>query len=61
MNRITSYLNINETAIRTPIAMRADRQLRQDAEAMLRDFAFVLKMTQRVKAEILAEKESIAA
>ena len=39
-----------------------DRQTRkkQRAEAILRDLAFVLKMTQQVRAEIDTEKESEA-
>ncbi len=35
-------------------------QKRLQAEAILRDLAFVLKMTQRVHEEIVAEKESEA-
>ena len=58
MNRITSYLTANDTSSRTLIAQRTERRLRRDAETMLRDFAFVLKMTERIKADILAEKES---
>ena len=33
-------------------------QLRADAERSLRDIAFVLKMTERVRAEIEAEEEA---
>lgn len=36
--------------------VRADAHLRAEAEDILRDIAFVLKMTQRVKSEILANK-----
>ena len=36
----------------------AKTQLRAGADAMLRDIAFVLKMTQKVRAEIDAGKES---
>jgi hypothetical protein len=32
-------------------------QMRADADSMLRDIAFVLKMTQRVRDEIEAEQE----
>ena len=60
MNRITSYLPANETAARTPKAPRPELRHRREADAMLRDFAFVLKITEQIKAEILAEKESIA-
>jgi hypothetical protein len=35
-------------------------QLRVDADAILRDLAFVLKMTQQVRDEIETEKESEA-
>ena len=37
---------------------KARTQLRQDADAMLRDIAFVLKMTQKVRDEIDTNKES---
>ncbi len=36
---------------------QARTQLRADAETMLRDIAFVLKMTQRVRDEIEADQE----
>jgi len=35
-------------------------QLREDADAILRDVAFVLKMTQRVREEIESEKRAEA-
>ncbi len=36
---------------------RPGRQLRMETEAALRDMAFVLQLTQRVKEQILEEKE----
>ena len=36
---------------------RPTQKLREDADAMLRDMAYVLKLTQRVKESILEERE----
>ena len=58
MNRITSHLSQSQPRLQGHPALRAERKLRLDVEQMLRDMAFVLKMTQRVKAEILAENSS---
>ena len=58
MNRITSHLSQSQPVSQGHPALRAERKLRLDVEQMLRDMAFVLKMTQRVKAEILAENSS---
>jgi hypothetical protein len=55
MNRITSHLSQIESRTQGHPALRAERKLRHDVDAMLRDMAFVMKMTQRVKAEILEE------
>ncbi|MBX9681505.1 MAG: hypothetical protein K2X38_22350 [Gemmataceae bacterium] len=54
MNRISSYLPENriEAALSNPLLKAASR-MRKDAEATLRDMAYVLALTQRVKAEIL--------
>lgn len=54
MNRINAYYPKSQTPAVRPTT--ADKRLRRDAEAMLRDIAFVLKMTQRVKSEILASR-----
>jgi hypothetical protein len=58
MNRITSQLSQSQPRTQGHPALRAEKKLRLDVERMLRDMAFVLKMTQRVKAEILAERSS---
>ena len=55
MNRITSHLSHRQLRPQGSPALRAERKLRLDAESMLRDMAFVLQMTRRVKAEILEE------
>ena len=52
-NRISRYLP--ETS-ESRIEVRAERRLKRDVEAMLRDLAFVMKMTERVKSEILEGK-----
>src|SRR4051794_7816489 len=57
MNRITSYLSHTEITVSHP-ALKAERRLRQDAETLLRDMAFVLKMTQRIKKEMLEDNET---
>ena len=59
-NRISRYLPETETRQGHP-ALRAERKLKGDVEAMLRDMAFVMKLTQRVKAEILDENEPVTA
>ena len=56
MNRISRYLP-EATTSRPPLD-RADRRLKRDVDAMLRDLAFVMKMTQRVKTQILEDRES---
>ena len=43
-----------------PNSRQARPQLREDADAMLRDLAFVLKMTQRVRDDMEREKETEA-
>jgi hypothetical protein len=57
MNRIFN----NKAAIRKPLHVnplqRPGRQLRIETEAALRDMAFVLQLTQRVKEQILEEQE----
>ncbi len=56
MNRIfrpASKSQIPSKAI--PVVCHPIRRLRQDAEAILRDVAFVLALTRRVKAEIVEE------
>jgi hypothetical protein len=58
MNRITSQAPNCESQAQGHPALRAERKLQRDVETMLRDIAFVLKMTRRVKAEILAEQSS---
>ena len=58
MNRITSQMPNSQPQAQGHPALRAERRLERDVETMLRDIAFVLKMTRRVKAEILAERSS---
>jgi hypothetical protein len=59
MNRIISHLPTSpQNRTQGHPALRAERKLRLDVESMLRDMAFVLKMTQRVKAEILNENSA---
>lgn len=54
MNRITPYLPENriEAIVRNPL-LRASARMRRDVEATLKDMAYVLALTQRVKHEIL--------
>jgi len=58
MNRITSQMPKSQPQTQGHPALRAERKLQRDVETMLREIAFVLKMTRRVKAEILAESSS---
>ncbi|MEI7685162.1 MAG: hypothetical protein WCL32_09055 [Planctomycetota bacterium] len=58
MNRISSHFPQTQTKTQGHPALRAERKLQMDTDAMVRDMAFVLKMTQRVKAEILEETAS---
>ena len=44
--------------VKPNIRNQRQTQLRDDADAILRDIAFVLKMTQRVRDEIEAEEEA---
>jgi hypothetical protein len=55
-NRISRYLP--EVTTSRPPLDRADRRLKRDVDAMLRDLAFVMKMTERVKSQILEDRES---
>jgi hypothetical protein len=55
-NRITNYLPESPTTGHP--MLKAERRLRREVESMLRDMAFVMKMTQRVKAQILADNET---
>jgi hypothetical protein len=48
----------NATNVQTQTAQARRTQLRKDAEEMLRDMAFVLKMTQRVREEMKSEQKS---
>jgi hypothetical protein len=54
-NRISRYLP--EASTSRP-QLQADRRLKRDVDAMLRDLAFVMKMTERVKSQILEDRES---
>jgi hypothetical protein len=58
MNRITAHLSNSQARTQGHPALRAERRLRLEVERMLRDMAFVLKMTSRVKAQILAENST---
>jgi len=62
MNRISSHFPQAQPQTQGHPALRAERKLRMDVDSMVRDMAFVLKMTQRVKAEMFDEtsKESLA-
>jgi hypothetical protein len=54
MNRISSYLpQTNET--KGHPMLKAERRLQRDVEVALREVAFVLAMTLRVKREMLEE------
>jgi hypothetical protein len=49
--------DLESTAVQTPSPSRlryVEAQLRSDADAVLREIAYVLKLTQRVKQDILA-------
>lgn len=56
MNQNEKYSNGSATQPQNK--QRRQTQLRKDADEMLRDIAFVLKMTQRVRAELNAEQEA---
>ena len=52
----TNLQNFPQDTQTTPsFARQRQTRLRADADAILRDMAFVLKMTQRVKAEMFEE------
>ena len=55
---MTQNLPIEAVKQATPSHWQTRTQLRADADQTLRDIAFVLKMTQRVRAEIVAEEEA---
>ena len=63
MNRIFNHERSSTTA--TPqsanAARRPDQRLRDEAESILREMAFVLAMTRRVKAEIVHQRDLIEA
>ncbi len=58
MNRISSMMSPKVVNAHAQRLLKADAQLRQETQDRLRDMAFVLKMAQRVKAQILAERIS---
>jgi hypothetical protein len=60
MNRVFSFDRSSDIASSNsavPHAGRSSQRLRNDAEKILRDVAFVLAMTRRVKSEILESRE----
>jgi len=62
MNRIAAYLPENriEAALSNPL-LKASARMRRDTDATLRDMAYVLALTQRVKAEILESHDHASA
>jgi hypothetical protein len=51
--------NLNERSVAiTPINQPSRAKLRVEADQMLSDIAFVLKMTQRVRAEMNVDEEA---
>jgi hypothetical protein len=50
--------NLEQTAQMPGRPLNRQTQLRADADRMLREIAFVLKMTQRVREEMDAEQEA---
>lgn len=59
MNRIfaTNRMTQPSTSGKATPRLRATQRSREDVEDMLRDIAFVLAMTRRVKSEILESRE----
>lgn len=63
MNRISSHFENNQPKAKNqqnPL-YRPTARLNADAETMLRDMAYVLKLTQQVKQEILESNNEILA
>ena len=63
MNRIFPRQTIPQDALQQTknVRLRPTQRLRDDAEAMLREIAYVLQLTRRVKAEIRQEREFVEA
>jgi hypothetical protein len=62
MNRIVPRLfNRAAAAIASQSCRRTTARLRDEADAMLRDIAYVLQLTRRVRNEILEENRAEAA
>jgi len=59
MNRIFNNNSASVPSINNNPMHRPGRQLRQETETMLRDLAYVLQLTRRVKEEILEEREEV--
>ena len=56
----TNLQNFPQDTQTTPsFARQRQTRLRADADAMLRDMAFVLKMTQKIRDEIHSEQEQL--
>jgi hypothetical protein len=59
MNRPIFHRRPDETFVSVNPLHRPARQLRQETESMLRDMAYVLELTRRVKGQLLEEKEAV--
>lgn len=56
MNRIAAHVSPAPAVSHDHPALRAEKRLSRDVESMLRDMAFVMRMTQRVKTQILKDR-----
>lgn len=54
----TNLQHKSHVQMKPNVRSQRQTQLREDANAILRDLAFVLKMTQKVRAEIETEQKS---
>jgi hypothetical protein len=59
MNRTSFHRGPDETFVSVNPLHRPARQLRVETELMLRDMAYVLELTRRVKEQLLEEKEAV--
>ncbi len=59
-NPVSLHLSAVPSTALGPVACRIDPELRQQGEDLLRDLAFVLHLTRKVKRQILAEESLLA-
>ncbi len=61
MSQVTLLPEAVRRESRSTFASRRPRTLRAEAEALLRDVAYVCKLTERVRTELLAERADTVA